>query len=374
MHVGIVVYALDRPLSGISRYTLEFTRAMAALADRPDITLLAAGHPGPLSELDLKWVSLPGCRRLPGLVSLGNVLLPSIGRRLGLDIIHDPTGIAPFFWMPDTIKTVMTLYDVIPWSFPGYSSRMDTLLYRHWLPRVLPKVDTVITVSKASKTDIMQYMRLPAPKIEVIFGAANPTYRPSEKTRIEAVRTRYQLPEHYILYVGSVEERKNLRRVLQAFEFVQRRGVPHTLVITGVAKWKYADILKAANASELQKNIMFTGYVDEDDLPALYSGADLFVFPSLYEGFGLPVLEAMACGTAVITSNSSSLPEIAGSAALLVDPHSVEAIADAMYHSITEPSLRERLQQEGLQRAAAFTWQRAAKETVQVYERVLRAE
>ncbi len=373
MHVGIVVYALDRPLSGISRYTLELTRAMAALADRPEITLLAAGHPGPLAALDLEWVPLPGCRRIPGLVSLGNLVLSRIGRRLGLDIIHDPTGVTPFFFVPGTTKTVTTLYDVIPWSFPGVSTRTDALLYRYWLPRVLPKVDAVITSSAASKADIMRYLRLPEHKINVVFGAANTTYQPAEKSQIAAVRKRYGLPEQYILYVGSVEERKNLKRVLQAFNLLQRGGVPHSLVITGVAKWRYADILSAAHTPELQASVLFTGYVEEEDLPALYGGAELFVFPSLYEGFGLPVLEAMACGTPVVTSSVSSLPEVAGDAALLVDPHDVEAIAAAMYRIVSEPALREKLRAGGLQQAARFSWQHTAQATVQVYDRLLQA-
>jgi glycosyltransferase involved in cell wall biosynthesis len=370
MRVGLLVYGLDRPLSGITRYTLELARALAALDNGPEITLLTAGHPGPLSSLDVQRVALRGCRLLPALMGLGNVLIPLLARRLQLDVVHDPTGVMPFYFGAAQARTIVTVHDVFPWSYPGVSTRLDTLIYRHWLPRVLPRADAVITDSAASKADISQYLNIPGSQIGVIPLGKSAHYRVPSAVDIEKARTRYKLPFNYILFVGSIEKRKNLRRVLQAFVQLRHKGIPHKLVLAGAAKWRFAEIMQSVDDFGLQEDVIFPGYIAEEDLPALYGGSDVFLFPSFYEGFGLPVVEAMACGTPAITSNVSSLPEVAGEACLLVDPYDVDSLTDATYRVLTDSHLRQELQERGSARAAQFTWNRTARETLKVYESV----
>ena len=373
MRIALLAYGLNRPLSGISRYTVELTRALAAVPGGPEVVLLAAGGLGSLAkETALEHVTLFGCSKLPGLVTLGSVLIALQARRLQVDIVHDPTGVTPFLFGADGAKTVVTVHDVFAWSCPGHSTLPDMLIYRYWLPRVLPRVDAVSTVSQRSKADIMHYLKIPSEKVHVVYRWTHNALYPSIPSEMARVKIHYNLPDGYILYLGSVEERKNLQRLLQACACLWRHGEQRPLVVAGPRKWKYARIMQAVEELGIADRVIFTGYVPDEDLPALYAGADLFVFPSLYEGFGLPPLEAMACGTPVVCSSSSSLPEVVGDAAVMVDPYDVEALAEAMHRVLSDAVLREELRTKGLARAKMFTWEKAAQETLAVYEQVLR--
>ncbi|MBC7260731.1 MAG: glycosyltransferase family 4 protein, partial [Chloroflexi bacterium] len=281
------------------------------------------------------------------------------------------TGVTPYLSSADGARTVVTVHDVFARSCPGHSTRSDTLLYRYWLPRVLSHVDAVITDSQASKMDLANFLNIPEETVHVIYGGVSTCYHPISSEEAARTASRYDLPKRYILFVGSVEERKNLRRLLQACARLWREGEVRPLVVVGPHKWKYRRILQTVEELGISEHVIFTGYVPDEALPALYSGADLFVFPSLYEGFGLPPLEAIACGTPVVCSNTSSLPEVVGDAALMVDPYDVEALAEAMHRVLSDTALREELRQKGLARAKMFTWERAARETLAVYSCVL---
>jgi glycosyltransferase involved in cell wall biosynthesis len=186
---------------------------------------------------------------------------------------------------------------------------------------------------------------------------------------VAIVRERYHLPERYLLFVSTIEPRKNLTRLLAAFERVHMARLTDALVVVGKRGWLYEDFFAAVEHSPSRKAVIFPGYVADADLPAIYAGAQALAFPSLFEGFGLPVLEAMACGTPVVCSNSSSLPEIAGNAAFLVDPLDADALADVLGRMLQDGSLREQLRERGLAQATQFSWERAAPETVAVYRR-----
>lgn len=374
MRIGLLVYGLDRPITGVSRYILELARALIALRDGPEVVLLTAGKngDGPLTEENsLRRMVLPGCYLLPGLVTVGNAVIPLLVRRLGLDVVHDPTNTTPFLFGADGSRTVVTVHDVFPWSCPGKSTLLDTLIHRHWLPRVLPSVDAVITDSQTSKADIVRYLKVPASKVQVIYPGVSAVYFPSPVDTVTKVRAQYSLPDGYILFVGSVEERKNLHRLLHACAQLWQAGERRSLVVVGPHKWKYAKIIETLRELNLEQHVIFTGYVSDSDLPALYTGADLFVFPSLYEGFGLPPLEAMACGTPVVCSNAASLPEVVGDAAITVDPYDVEGLAEAMHCVLTDADLQEKLRKRGLKQARQFTWERTARETLAVYQEIL---
>jgi glycosyltransferase involved in cell wall biosynthesis len=374
MRVGILVYGLDRPLTGIGRYILELTRALAALPEPMEIFLLTAGNPGLLAHRnDVHYIPLPGCRLLPGLLTLGSRLIPALIREHQLDIIHDPTGVAPFMFGTRQAYPVVTIHDVFPWSVPGYNSLLDTLIYRQWLPRVLRsrKIE-IITVSDQSRQDIMKYLGVDGRRLQIIPYGIGPQFRllPPDSVR-EHLAARFGISWPYILYVGALTQRKNIARALQAFSQIKNSFPALHFVLAGPQTWKQTRVESLVESLNIRNRVFLTGPLTDSDLPILYNGAELFIFPSLYEGFGLPPLEAMACGTPVITSNVSSLPEVTGEAALLVDPLDVEGIAQTMLRVLEDPSLAAEMRLKGLAQAAKFTWDRTARETLAVYQKVL---
>ena len=373
MRVGIIIYGLDRPTVGISRYTLELVRALRKCELCQDLWLLHGGGLGPLRDAaGGREVSLPGAGRLPLLMTWGQIALWKRAKELKIDVIHDPTGTSPLALAGLRAATVTTIHDVFPWSMPGYSSFLDMLIYRQWLPRRWAGTDAVITDSDQSRKDIEKFLLRETGVIYVIPNGASPKFRPLEQESVAAiVRDKFRIAGPYVLYLGALTQRKNVIRIIRAFDIVRHKVAGLKLVLAGPRSWKKSPVESAIAELGLADHIHLTGPLPDEELPALYNGAALFAFPSLYEGFGLPVLEAMACGTPVVTSNTSSLPEVAGDAALLVDPYDVDQIAGAMWRILSQPELAAALRQKGLARAARFTWERTARETVAVYERVL---
>lgn len=350
-------------MGGIGRYTEELLFALQR-SGQSLLQLQAGDH-----QLPGTAVKLWGSKLLPGLLTLGQAEISWLARSHKLDIVHDPTGSMPIFLTGR--RKVATIHDVVPYIYPETSSRLDWLIYRLWLPLAVRRLDAIITDSEQSKRDIVQYLPVSQEKVTVIPCAVNKNYRPLNQSEIAPALRKYDIEEPYILYVGSIAARKNLPRVLEAYAQLRQWSPQWKLVIVGARKWKSTPVYEAVKRLNLEDAVHFTGYVDEEDLPALYNGADLFVFPSLYEGFGLPVLEAMACHTPVVTSNSSSLPEVAGDAALLVDPLKVDEIAKAMQTILSDDALAAELRERGLTQASKFSWERTAQETVSVYKQVL---
>jgi glycosyltransferase involved in cell wall biosynthesis len=370
MRVGIIVYGLERRLTGIGRYTIELVRALSQQS--ADLVLLTCGGAGELASLSLETVVLKGSYFLPGLMSAGQLQLSLLIHHLRLDVLHDTTGMMPFLFPMGKTRLLTTIYDVIPWSHPGISTKWDTLIYRYWHPHIVPRVDAIATISETSRNDIVRHLPIAAEKVHNVYSGITSNYQPASPETVTLTKTRYQLPERYILYVGNLEERKNLQRVLYAYKQLKEEGLPHKLVLVGPQKWKYEGIFKVTTELRLENDVIFTGYISVDDLPALYSGADVFVYPSLYEGFGLPVLEAMACGTPVVTSNISSLPEIAGDAALLVDPYNIQQIVSAIRQILLDHQIQADLRQRGVEQAKKFTWNQTASQIIDVYDLIMR--
>jgi glycosyltransferase involved in cell wall biosynthesis len=242
------------------------------------------------------------------------------------------------------------------------------------VPFSLRHAARVIAISEHSRQEIMRRYRLPANRVAVTYLAAAEQFRPvTDRAALARVRARYGLAECYVLALGNLQPRKNLVRLVDAY--VQLRGQGHCadvqLVLGGQAQWRESELYVRVRQSGFTSSICFPGYVDDADLPALYSGALAFVYPSLYEGFGLPPLEAMACGTPVICSNAASLPEVVGDAALTCDPRDTESLAAALAQMIAQAALREELRARGLRRAAQFSWRRCAEETLAVYRATL---
>ena len=297
--------------------------------------------------------------------------IPMDLRREGARLFHAPHYVLP----PLTpCKSVVTIHDCIHLRFPQYLPNRAAYAYaRSSLWMAAHRANRVLTVSDASKRDILKYFHLPESKIDVIHNAIDERFgqAPAEE-EIARVRERYQLNDPFVLYAGNIKPHKNLERLIDAFHILRRHGFDQVkLLIIGDEISKYATLRRAVHRHKLHKHVRFFGFVPDQTLAILYRLAGVFVFPSLHEGFGLPPLEAMSSGTPVVTSNLSSLPEVVGDAALLIDPYDPQAIADAMRRVLTEPALRDDLRRRGFERVRHFSWERSVARVRQIYDEVL---
>jgi glycosyltransferase involved in cell wall biosynthesis len=266
------------------------------------------------------------------------------------------------------VPTVLTIHDLIFHHLPEHHKPLNRWYLSWTLPLYCRRADHVIAVSEATRRDLVTRYALPPAKVTVVPEAADPRFRPQPPEVVTVARARYDLPEDYVLYVGTIEPRKNLTRLLHAWGPLYRAGEAPPLVIVGKRGWLLGDFDAALAQSPAHEGVHLLGYVRDGDLAALYTGAMAFVFPSLFEGFGLPPLEAMACGTPVACADASSLPEVVGDAALRFDPTDEDAIAAALRRLVNDPDLRQDLRARGLRQAARFSWDRAARETLAIYD------
>ena len=269
------------------------------------------------------------------------------------------------------MPTVLTVHDLIFRRYPGHHKPLNRWYLNLTMPLYCRRATRIIAVSEQTKRDVIAAYGIPAEKITVIYEAAAPGFGLRDAETVAAARRRYRLPDRYLLSVGTIEPRKNLGRVLTAFERLRDAGQVDAFVIVGKPGWLYDDFFAQLEASPAKQAVLFPGWVEDADLPAIYAGASVVAFPSEFEGFGLPALEAMACGAPVVCSNTSSLPEIAGDAALLVDPADTDQIAHALGRVLREPDLADEMRRRGCAQAARFSWARAAAETARVYEQAL---
>lgn len=295
-------------------------------------------------------------------------VLPARARTGNVDLLH-----APGFRFPlrASVPVVVTIYDVIPLLFPDLFRQRDVMILSLYLRLISRRACLVLTISQQSKRDISARLGVPEHQIKVTYLAASKTFTPIDQERVRATLERLGVASPYLLCVGTIEPRKNILRVLEAFSRLRASGVPHHLVLVGEAGPLAKPILLAARQRSVNEQLLFTGFVNDEDLAALYSGATAFVYPSLYEGFGLPPLEAMSCGCPVITSNTSSLPEVVGAAGLQVNPYDVPALTAAMERLITDHALADELRHRGLERARQFSWQRCIEQTASAYTQAL---
>ena len=299
------------------------------------------------------------------------VLVPIALRRERVDLFH-----APHYVLPPLVhcRSVVTVHDCIHLMFPQYlPGRMAYANARATIWTATRRADRILTVSEASKADILRCFNVPADKIIVIYNAIDPRFlvEPSDGDFARA-RERYQLANPFVLYVGNIKPHKNLERLIDAFDRVRRKGFDHLrLVIIGDQISRYQGLRRAVHRHKLHKHVRFLGFVSPETLAVLYRLASVFAFPSLYEGFGLPPLEAMASGTPVLSSNVSSLPEVLGDAALLVDPYSPEAIADGLEQLLSDEALRATLKARGLARAKQYSWEDSVRRVHEIYNEVL---
>ena len=352
--------------SGVGNYTAQLLTALIDQAEARQYVLLAnrtlngAAPQGTLGQVG---------HRFPNRSAWMQLTLPRDLAALHPDVCHFTNSIAP---LHAPCPIVITLHDMSLFVHARLHPVKSRLVVRPIIPLAARRAAAIITVSQHAKQEIVAGLNVPPEKVHVIYEAAAPQYRViTQSAELDRVRERYGLQRPFVLYVGTIEPRKNLTRLVTAFAHAHRQCPDLELILVGQLGWQYGSLLQAIANLNLGPAVRRLGYVPDSDLPALYNLARVLAFPSLYEGFGLPVVEAMACGTPVLTSNSSSLAEIAAGASCLIDPLDVAAIAEGLLRLATDDDLHADLRAAGLARSMQFSWQRAAAETVQVYDSIL---
>ncbi|MBI2835998.1 MAG: glycosyltransferase family 4 protein [Acidobacteria bacterium] len=356
---------------GVGTYVRNLLKHLARIDQRSEYVLLCREPDRPIAgELgeNFRCVIEPSAPYS----LLEQLSVPLRLRRERVDLFHEPHYVLP----PLTpCPSVVTIHDCIHLMFPEYLPHRSAYAYaRASLWMATRRSSQILTVSETSKRDILRFFHIPTEKVAVIYNAIDERFRtPPPEDQVARVRERYQLQDPFVLYAGNIKPHKNLERLIEAFHRVRGRGFEQLkLVIIGDEISKYPTLRRAVHRHNLHKWVRFHGFVSDQTLAALYRLAAVFVFPSLYEGFGLPPLEAMASGTPVVTSNVSSLPEVAGDAALLIDPYDPDAIADGITRVLCDAALRKDLIAKGLVRANEFSWESSVKRVHEIYQQVAR--
>jgi glycosyltransferase involved in cell wall biosynthesis len=355
---------------GIGTYIRNIVRHLARIDQSTEYVLLTAaadlGVAGSLGA-NFRTVLEPS----PNYSVREQIHVPWVLHREKPDLFH-----APHYVLPPAVRcrSVVTIHDCIHLMFPQYLPNRAAYAYaRGSMWNAARKADRILTVSEASKRDILHFFNVAPDKIDVVYNAIDERFwRVPREEEVARVRERYQLAHRFVLYVGNIKPHKNLVRLIEAFDRLRHmEGFEDVkLLIIGDEISKLPALRRAVHSHKLHKQVRFLGYLGDDTLAILYRLASVFVFPSLYEGFGLPPLEAMACGTPVVTSNVSSLPEVTGDAAVLVDPTQVDSIADGMRRVLANPELAAEMREKGLRRAREFSWERSVERIHDIYEEV----
>jgi len=378
MHVAINAAFWNQPHTGSGQYTRQLVYHLNRLVSDLTITLVfpqAAGEPAPEAVPPSVAVQLVPVR--PG--NLGKVwfeqvLFPRACREVGATLAHVPYWGAP---LQSPVPLVVTVHDLTTLLVPEYRRPFLTRLYNALVSASARGATQIITDSEASKQDIITHLHIPAEKISRIYLAASDQFNSKDDGLMEmAILRKYDLPDFYLLYLGGYELHKNVTTLLLAWTYVgQALGEDYPLILAGRKPTETSAIYPDYDAYIAQLGIgeyvRWLGYVDEEDKPVLYRNAETFIFPSRHEGFGLGVVEAMASGTPVVTTNVSSLPEVVGEAGFSVDPDDARGMAGAIISTIVQDNLRTELRQKGEQQAATFSWEKTATETLLVYDSVL---
>jgi len=367
MRIGVDARLVFYSQAGIGQYILRLTEALAQVDHEDEFYLLQS------RKDKTRMADAPNFYRrdlwTPSHHRFEQIALAMEVAAFRLDLLHSPDFIPPFYrhW-----ASVITVHDLAFLLFPHFMTK-EAARYYSQIDQAVKRTDHIIAVSESTKRDTVKLLGVPAEKITVIYEAANPVYRPLDDPPALALsRRKYRLAGDFILCVGTIEPRKNLPHLLRAFRrLLDEYRLDVHLVLAGEAGWLYQEVFAAVEELHLGDRVRFLGKVSVDDLLLLYNAARLFVTPSKYEGFGLPLLEAMACGTPVIATNVSSLPEVVGDAGLLVSPEDEAELTVAMWRVLTDEALRAEMREKGLKRAKLFSWERAAQETLAVYRRVV---
>ncbi|HIE38916.1 MAG TPA: glycosyltransferase family 1 protein [Anaerolineales bacterium] len=379
MRVALNAWFWDRSHTGSGQYTRRLVEHLAALEPGLDVTLVLprGGFGSQVSRFQVGGTLKPGTPKLEthdlGKLYFEQVAFPRACRRLGVDVAHVP------YWAPPllpSVPAVVTVHDLIPLLLREYRGGPRVRAYTALVAAAAQRAALVLTDSEAARRDILACLDLPPERVWTVHLAAAPCFRPDPDPEDETVRVRHGLPLRYILYLGGFDVRKNVRTALAAYTWAGPViGEDCPLVVAGRLPERDTpftpDPRRQAQALGLEPGwVRFIGPVAEEEKPALYRGAVAFLFPSRYEGFGLPPLEAMACGTPVVGSDTTSIPEVVGDAGVLVDPDDAAGMAGAAIQLAEDPDFRAELSRRALAQAARFSWERTARETLAAYRRV----
>jgi glycosyltransferase involved in cell wall biosynthesis len=373
LHIGFNAHLLSfRPgyrRAGVSQYTEQilhhFMTDVRTQHDR--LTVFAGPDEPPESyaapDTDWRQSRIP-TGSAPGRIVWEQLVAPVATRTARLDVLFCPVNVVP---LAGVVPSVVTVHDLAFLAHPEAYHASKRRYLDFMTHRSVHRARRVIAVSAHTKHDLVDRYHVPPDRITVIPNAADGRYRPADDPEtVSRFRAAKNLPDRFILFVGTLEPRKNLRRLIEAFASVSAAAPDVKLVIVGASGWLTSDLAPLIHRRGLTDRMIFTGYVSDDELPHWYQAATIFCYPSLYEGFGLPVLEAMACGTPVVTSNTSAIPELAGGAAVLADPTSITALAEALTALLGDPPRQQEMRGASITRAKFYAWDRTARATLDV--------
>jgi glycosyltransferase involved in cell wall biosynthesis len=383
MRVVINGWFIDQPHTGSGQYTLQLLKQLVRVAPQYEYALVVP-HKNSFEIVDITADTdlqlLASNLQLPHSnfrkLLFEQSIMPRAAHAYEADALHVP------YWAPplrSSVPIVVTIHDIIPLILPQYRGGPLVRAYTELVSAATRGATLILTDSEASRSDIVQHLRIPADRVRTIYLAADPEFTDRvDPIDTAALRKNYDLPEEYVLYLGGFDVRKNVETLLQVYTWAQDvLGDNYPLVIAGNLPDRHDDFFRdprvIAKQIEVEDVVRFIGRVAEEDKVALYQQARTFLYPTVYEGFGLPALEALACGVPVVGSNASSVPEIVGDAGVLVDPQDARAMAGALIAVCTEDPLHDELSKRAQKQAAQFSWERCARETVQAYESVVRS-
>lgn len=374
MRIGIDARSVLKQRTGVGNYTYNLIENLSQIDRENQYVLFYSHHKNVRSAIpkfdnpnfQSKFIRFPN--KLLNLM-WGTLRIPKIDWLVGeVDLYHSPNYNLN---MLGKGKSLMTIHDLNFFTYRKYSISSARWHYAFKIKSYAHQVDAITVVSESTKREVLKYMEVPGEKVHVVYNGYSPSFRPLEESEnTQKVLEKYKIEGDFILYVGTLEPRKNIEGLIRAYHQCKAKD-DFLLVLAGGKGWKYKHIFRLVEELKLENRVVFTWYVPDSDLPVLYNQASLFVYPSFYEGFGIPPLEAMACGLPVIVSNTTSIPEVVGDAGVYVDPHDVEQISRSIDTVLSDEQLRKGMIGRGLERARLFSWEKTAREILRLYHQIV---
>lgn len=372
MHIGLNAHLLSLAQTyrgaGINWYIRNLLTYLPRVDHNNRYTAFLSDRRFTSSELALKFSRLPTSRPVVRIL-WEQAVQPFALQKEGVDLLHALAFVVPLL---SPCPSVVTIYDLSFLLYPEGFKRAKRFYLSLFTRLSARRARRIIAISENTKRDVVRLLGVSPDKVDVVYCGIDEAFRPLAKDQVASFRAKRGLPERFILFVGTIEPRKNITTLIEAFANLHTCEPANLKLVIGGAKgWFYQDVFARVEELGLEDAVIFPGYIPASELPWWYNAAELFVYPSLYEGFGLPPLEAMACGTPVIVANTSSLPEVVGEAGLTVDPLDAEGLAVAIRRVLDDETLWQEMRERGWQRAKGFSWTKTARETVQVYRRAM---
>ncbi|MGD0352431.1 MAG: glycosyltransferase family 1 protein [Dehalococcoidia bacterium] len=372
MHIIVDASPLGEKPTGVQTYVLNILKLLASIDRTNNYTIQGTQF----SKIELGIESnkfriekIPRPKILRLIWRLWHRIGFDVQLSLGKPDLFLSTDVALPLYCPS--PAIAIVYDIIPLIVEGTYPWYARAIFEKYISHTVKNADAIVAISQSTRNDLIHRLGAKPEKIHVIYpGYDDSVFKPEvQPNKVKSTMRKFNIPHKYILYAGTLQTNKNIPRLIEAFALLKKeRRLPHKLVMVGKKSFGHEAVSRAIDKFAIHDEVILAGYVQHEELPLLMNGADVFVFPSLHEGFGIPPLEAMACGTPVITSNASSLPEAVGDAGILVDPYNIQEIAEAMYRVISDSNLREQMRRKGLERARLFSWHKAAKEMLRLFE------